>query len=501
MDRRDFLKLSASATAAIAAADLFGGRAAFAAGSALGSRFGVSDELLRKTLEAAMSRGGDFADVYCQYKSFSSVSLEDDKVDRAYTGVELGVGVRVIKGDSVGFAYSESLDEKALLKAAKSAAEIANGTPSVVPKALALEPIKRYYRDDTRFAELDVAKKIALVRETNAALKAKDARITKTVLSYGDEESEILVATSDGLVRRDFQPQTRLYATAVAEKGGRRETGQYNLASREGFGFYTQERLRRLVDETARRTLLMFDATQPKGGEMPVVLAAGASGILLHEAIGHGMEADFNRKNVSTYASRLGKPIAQKFVNVVDDGTIENARGAINVDDEGTPSEKTRLVENGVLRTYMHDRISAKHYGVKPTGSGRRESFRYPVLPRMRATYMENGPHKRDEIIQAVKRGIFCESFSNGQVSIGSGDFTFFVKTGFLIENGKLGRPIKDVNIIGNGPDVLAKITMVADDLLIDEGGWTCGKDGQGVPVSQGMPTALVSAITVGGKA
>jgi TldD protein len=499
MDRRDFLKVSVSATAAMAAAELMGMRAAYA--GTMSSRFGLSDELLRKTLEAALSRGGDYADVYCQYKTFTNVSLEDDKVDRARTGVELGVGVRVTKGDSTGYAYSESLDEKALIKAAKIASEIANGSPTLAPKSLALEPVRRFYRDDTKYADLDVAKKIALVQSTNAQIKAKDANITKISLSYTDEESEILIVSSDGIVRRDFQPQTSLYSSVVAEKNGRRETGGYALASREGFGFYTQERVGRLVDETLRRTNLMFDATQLKGGEMPVVLGAGASGILLHEAIGHGMEADFNRKNASTYASRLNKPIAKPFVNVVDDGTIENARGALNVDDEGTPTERTLLVEDGVLRTYMHDRISAKHYGVKPTGSGRRESFRYPVLPRMRATYMLNGPHKREEIVKSVKHGIFCESFSNGQVNIGSGDFTFFVKTGYLIENGKLGQPIKDVNIIGNGPDVLAKITMVADDLVIDEGGWTCGKDGQGVPVSQGMPTALVSAITVGGKA
>jgi TldD protein len=234
---------------------------------------------------------------------------------------------------------------------------------------------------------------------------------------------------------------------------------------------------------------------------MPVVLAAGASGILLHEAIGHGMEADFNRKGTSIYADKIGKPVAKPFVSIVDDATNEFARGAINVDDEGNAAGLTTLVDRGTLATYLHDSISAKHYGVKPTGNGRRESYQYAPIPRMRATYMLPGPHKKDEIIASVKRGIYCTNFSNGQVSIGAGDFTFYVKNGYLIEDGKLTRPIKDVNLIGNGPKALEKVDMVADDLVIDEGGWTCGKDGQGVPVSQGIPTVRVASMTVGGRA
>ncbi len=233
---------------------------------------------------------------------------------------------------------------------------------------------------------------------------------------------------------------------------------------------------------------------------MPVVLGAGASGILLHEAIGHGMEADFNRKGVSIFSDRIGKQVANKFVNIVDEGTLPASRGAINVDDEGNAVGKTMLVENGILTTYLHDSISAKHYKVKPTGNGRRESYRYAPVPRMRATYMLPGPHKKEEIIASVKKGIYCTNFTNGQVQIGAGDFTFYVKNGFLIEDGKLTTPIKDVNIIGNGPKILEKIDMVADDLVIDEGGWTCGKDGQSVPVSQGIPTVRVSSITVGGR-
>jgi TldD protein len=243
----------------------------------------------------------------------------------------------------------------------------------------------------------------------------------------------------------------------------------------------------------------LFEAVKPEAGEMEVVLAPGSSGILLHEAIGHGMEADFNRKKISTFADKMNKPVAEKFVNIVDDGTIPNLRGTINVDDEGNDSQKTVLVENGILNSYLHDHISAQYYKVEPTGNGRRESFRFNPVPRMRNTFMPAGPHDPEEIIRSVKKGIYTEEFSNGQVSIGAGDFTFYVKTGYLIEDGKKTRPIKDVNVIGNGPEVLRRITMVGNDLKFDEGLWTCGKDGQGMPNQMGLPTVKVSAMTVGG--
>jgi TldD protein len=298
----------------------------------------------------------------------------------------------------------------------------------------------------------------------------------------------------------DLQPMTTLYLGCVAEQNGQRESNGYNVAARSDLSYYSPERLDRVVKEAVSRTTVLFDAVVPPAGEMPVVLAAGSSGILLHEAIGHGMEADFNRKGVSIYSDKIGKPVAKPFVNIVDEGTQTAARGAINVDDEGNAVGKTSLVENGVLTTYLHDSISAKHYKVAPTGNGRRESYQYAPMPRMRSTYMLPGPHKKAEILASVKNGIYCTNFTNGQVQIGAGDFTFYVKNGFLIEDGKLTKPIKDVNIIGNGPKVLEKIDMVSDDLAIDEGGWTCGKDGQRVPVSQGLPTVRVASITVGGR-
>jgi TldD protein len=293
----------------------------------------------------------------------------------------------------------------------------------------------------------------------------------------------------------------RLYVQVTAEKNGEVQSNGSNIAGRYGFDAIDDARLSAVVKEAVDRTMILFDARRPPAGELPVALAAGASGILLHEAIGHGLEADFNRKGTSIYSTMLGKKIAPDFVTIVDNGQIDAERGALNVDDEGNETERTVLVENGVLRTYLHDQISADHYKLAPTGSGRRESFRHVPMPRMRCTYMENGPHSREEIIASIKgTGIIAETFTNGQVQIGAGDYTFYIKNGWLVENGKITAPIKDTNIIGNGPESLERVTMAADDGKLDTGGWTCGKSGQGVPVSQGLPTVLVSKMTVGGE-
>jgi TldD protein len=288
--------------------------------------------------------------------------------------------------------------------------------------------------------------------------------------------------------------------SCTAEEDGRRENNGFNFSARDDISFLTPERLKRLPKEAVARTVNLFEAISPQAGELPVVLAAGSSGILLHEAIGHGMEADFNRQGISVFSEMIDKKVAEPFVNIVDNGMNPFTRGSINVDDEGVPSQETMLVEDGILRSYLHDRISAKHYGVETTGSGRRESFKHYPMPRMRNTYMTNGPHTFEEMVSSVDYGIVAEQFTNGQVNIGPGDFTFYVKAGHLIENGKITAPIKDVNIIGNGPEVLGRITMVANDMKMAEGGWTCGKNGQGVPVSMGLPSVLVSAITVGGR-
>lgn len=462
--------------------------------------FGVDEPLLRLALDAALSRGGDYADLYFQHRQASSVGLEDGAVNRAFTTVELGVGIRVLKGDQTGYAFTEDLSPLSVRSAALTAAAIADGPRNAAPQAFRADPLPSRYPLKTAWEDVGMDQRLPLVQGVEQKVFAADARIAKVTLQLADDTSAVLIVDSRGRMAFDLQPMTVLGLQCTAEQDGRREAAHYNVAGRMGFEFYTPDRLERLVQEAVRRTLVLFEAVPAPAGEMPVVMAAGSSGILLHEAIGHGLEADFNRKNVSIYADKIGKPIAKPFVNIVDDGTGEHHRGAINVDDEGNSVGCTHLVQGGVLETYLHDSVSARHYGVQPTGNGRRESFRHVPMPRMRSTYMLPGPHSAEEIVASVKKGIYCENFANGQVQIGAGDFTFYVKNGWLIEDGKLTRPVKDVNLIGNGPKVLEQIDMVGDDLKIDEGGWTCGKDGQSVPVSQGMPTVRVASMTVGGS-
>ncbi len=463
------------------------------------ARFGVDEAVIRQIMEAALSKGGDYCDLFFQHEFSNHVGLEDREVNRAYSNIDLGLGIRVLKGDQTGYSFTEDLSLKSMKLAAQTAAEIANDSRQIPPQEFSAGKKGDYYALQVAWEDVGIDTKIDFLEKVNEMVFQKDPRIIKATLSFYDENSYILIATSDGIIQTDHQPMSGLNVSCIAEQHNRRESNHYGLSVRDDIQYFTPERLQELAQESVRHTVQLFDAIKPAPGEMEVVLAAGSSGILLHEAIGHGMEADFNRKNVSIFADKIGKRIAKDFVSVVDDGTNPHLRGSINVDDEGNPVERTLLVENGILKSYLHDRISARFYGVKPTGNGRRESFRHPPMPRMRNTYMLPGPHKKDEIIQSVKKGILAETFSNGQVFIGAGDFTFYVKSGYLIEDGRITRPIKDVNIIGNGPKVLENIVMVADDLEMAKGGWTCGKNGQGVPVSQGLPTVKVSSITVGG--
>jgi TldD protein len=507
LTRRTLIGAGAAAIASVAVSDLLDLTSVLAKtgptpGIGYFSRFGVTEKLVRDTLSAALSKGGDYADVFFQHRVTNNLALEDGEVNRAFANVGLGVGVRVVKNDQTGYGFTEDLTADGLRRAALTAAAIAQGPAKGGPvrfKVMDSKPDR--YPTKIRWEEIRPQQKLAVLNGLNEKTLKADARVKKVNLGFMDQGSVILIADSHGRIVEDAQPMTSLYLAVVAEQDGRRENNSINRAARADIGYYTPDRLDRMVSEVIDKTMILFEAEQPPAGEMPVVMAAGAAGILLHEAIGHGMEADFNRKNVSIYSDKLGKPVAKPFVNIVDEGTQEAARGALNVDDEGNPVGRTMLVEKGKLTSYLHDSISAKHYGVKPTGNGRRQGYEHVPMPRMRSTYMLPGPHKRDEIIASVERGIYCDLFSNGQVNIGAGDFTFYVKNGYMIEGGKLTRPIKDVNIIGNGPKVLELIDMVADDLKIDEGGWTCGKDGQSVPVSQGIPTVRVSSITVGGRA
>jgi len=463
------------------------------------SQFGIDAALCQRVLQAALSRGADDADLFFEHSGSTSVALSDNKVNRASTHVDLGVGVRVVVGDQVGYAYTEDLADTSMIQAARIAAEIAAGNRQHAPVSINEKRLADRYRASLPWEEVSLEARVRMVRDWEARAFAADPRVLKVETSLGDSYKHVLVVRPDGRAVYDYQPMTRGWVVVTAKDGERRESSAANLAQRAGLEFYTEERVARLCQKAVADTVALFEATKAPAGEMTVVLGAGSSGILLHEAIGHGLEADFNRKGISIFADRVGTRIAPEGVTVVDDGTLPFARGTINTDDEGNPTERTVLVENGILRGFLHDEISARHYGVAPTGSGRRESFRHVVLPRMRSTYMDPGPHAPEEIIASVDRGIYCADFANGQVQIGAGDFAFYVRRGYLIEGGKLTRPIKDVNLIGNGPDVLASIEMVGNDLHIDEGGWTCGKDGQSVPVSQGMPTVKVSKLSVGG--
>lgn len=462
-------------------------------------RFGVNENTIREVMVEALSKGGDYCDLYFQHSLTNYIGLEDKSVNRAYSVITFGVGIRVLKGDQTGYTFTEELTLKSMKNAARTAASIANTTKKVDPIEFKTHAHPNYYAINTDWEQVSIDEKIPYLQTINDKIFALDNRIIKSNIWFNDDTTYILFANSEGRVTYDYRPQGSIRAICTAEQDGQREQGYFDLAGRRGIEFFTPENIDRLATESVQRTVSLFEAVKPKGGEMEVVLAAGSSGILLHEAIGHGMEADFNRKDISIFSDKIGKPVANEFVTIVDNGTNPNIRGSLNIDDEGNDTEETYLVENGILRTYLHDRISSQHYGLKPTGSGRRESFRHYPMPRMRNTYMLNGPHTHDEIIANTKNGLYAVSFTNGQVNIGGGDFTFYVKSGYLIEDGKLSRPVKDINIIGNGPEVLKNITMVADDFKMAEGGWTCGKNGQGVPVSMGLPTVKVSSITVGG--
>ena len=460
---------------------------------------GVSAAVLRRVMDAALARGADDCDLFFQHAGSTSVSLSDHKVNRVDTHVDLGMGVRVVLGDQVGYAYSEDLDADALVAAARAAAEIAAGSAGRVPAVGVARRGRNLYPVEKPWSDVDIRTRVEMVRAWEQAAFARDSRVQRVEAMVADGSSLVLIVRPDGRLIEDWRPMTTAMVRCTAASGEARESSAYNVAGRAGLEYYDAARQERMVREAVERTVFLLGAGKPAAGEMPVVLAAGPSAILLHEAIGHGMEADFNRKRTSIYADKMGTRIADKQVTVIDDGTIPGSRGALNIDDEGNDTQRTVLVEEGVLRSYLHDEISARHYGVSPTGSGRRQDFRNAPLPRMRATMMLEGQFSPEEIIASVPRGLYCVSFANGQVNIGAGDFSFYMRQGFLIEDGKLTRPVKDVNIIGNGPEALARIDMVGNDPLLDEGGWTCGKDGQGVPVSQGMPTVRVSSLTVGG--
>ncbi len=460
---------------------------------------GIDSQIAERLLSLALSRGGDYADLYFEHRVTADIVLEEEKIKSLGRGISLGVGVRVLRGDATGYAYSEDLSWERMEAAATTAAQIAAAGGGPAPVAVVPITVPDLYPVTTPTIDIAPVEKLALLTRADAAARAYDPRIVKCEASLVEELKQILVVTSDGRLVRDRQPLVRFGVRAVAEDGQKRQSGSSGGGGRFGLEYFGAHSPEDHGREAARIAIAMLDAREAPAGEMEVVLGPADSGVLLHEAVGHGLEADFNRKKTSNYTDRVGQVVASPLCTIVDDGTVVHSRGTINVDDEGNASRENLLIENGVLVAYMHDRLSARHFGLSPSGNGRRQSFRHIPMPRMTNTVLRPGPHSPDDIIRSVKRGVYAKRFSGGQVNISNGDFVFSLTEGYLIEDGKITAPLKGVNLIGNGPDVLTRVSMVGNDFELSDGMWTCGKDGQSVPVGVGTPTVKIDRITVGG--
>ena len=453
----------------------------------------------------ALSGGGDYADIFVEDTNISSMVLQDGKVSQAQQVCLYGAGIRAVRGAETGYAYTMDLSEKALHQAARFAGRAPSPFPHCVntpsPWDAAPSPHSHCgegFCPSPPQAVLGGEAVRAYLMRVEERARSLDPSIVRVKAYVSQRMQEVQFAGSDGTAFHDYRPRTSLSVNIVMERGGQMQMGFASRMMQMGPEFFTDELLDDVVREAVSRTDFLFSASQIDGGEMPVVMAAGSSGILLHEAIGHAFEADFIRTGDSIFTDQLGKEICHPSISIVDDGTMSGDAGMLHYDDEGIPGQRTVLVEHGRLNSFLYDRISARHFGVNPTGNGRRESFRCMPLPRMRSTYMLPGEAKEEDIIRSVRRGIYAQSFTNGQVQIGAGDFTFFMKTGYLIEDGHLTRPLRDLNIIGNGPKALREISMVGDNLRIDHSASMCGKEGQKVAVSQGLPTVLINKLIVG---
>ena len=456
---------------------------------------------LERVFAQLMGPQVDAADLYFQHSRAESWMLEDGIVKDGQHSIEQGVGVRAISGEKTGFAYSDDIVLPQLLTAAGAARAIArSGQGAGMP--LALREPRRLYPAIDPIESIDTERKLVVLRELDAYCRARDPRIKQVIVSVAAGLDTVLVAASDGTLAADVRPLVRLNVQVIAEADGRREQGYAGGGGRYSLEeLLAGERPRRLADEAVRSALVNLEAVPAPAGSMTVVLGPGWPGVMLHEAVGHGLEGDFNRKGTSAFSGRLGQRVAARGVTVVDDGTLPGRRGSLSVDDEGTPTHCTTLIEDGVLVGYMQDRLNAKLMGMAPTGNGRRESFAHLPMPRMTNTYMRAGTHSREEIIRSVKKGLYAANFGGGQVDITSGKFVFSASEAYLIEDGRITTPVKGATLIGNGPEAMTRIGMIGDDLALDEGVGVCGKDGQSVPVGVGQPTLRIDAMTVGGTA
>jgi len=464
-----------------------------------GGPAGIDAAVCSRLLGVCMRHGGDYADLYFEYRRSGGFVYDDGILKSASRSVSLGLGVRVQKGDATGYAYTQELTDEAMTRACETAARIAEEGGHA--EAIELTPRELPHRYDLDAISLQAPSddKKRLLERASKAAHAHDPLIVRAEASFAEGVREVLVATSDGHMCFDTQPMIRFGVRAVAERDGKQQAGSSGGGGRMTLGYFDGKSPEWHAGEAAKRAIIMLDAEEAPAGELPVVLAPGDSGILLHEAVGHGLEADFNRKGTSRYSGQIGEMVASELCTVVDDATLLQSRGSINVDDEGNEPGRTVLIEKGKLVGYMHDRMSARHYGIESTGNGRRESYASNAMPRMTNTILVGGASDPEEILKSVKKGIYAARFGGGQVDISNGDFVFSLTEGYLIEDGKLTAPLKGVNLIGNGPDVLNRVSMLGNDVEISDGIWTCGKDGQSVPVGVGCPTVKIDAITVGG--
>jgi TldD protein len=461
---------------------------------------GLDERALARVLDGMLGHAIDAADLYFQVSREESWALEDGIVKEGSASIEEGVGVRALAGEKTGFAYSDEILLPALTEASHAARAIARQTPGRQVQAWRAEPGRQLYRPVDPLLTLDDDAKVAWLERVDRETRKMDPRVKQVMASVNAVHEVVLVAGSDGVLAGDVRPLVRFNVSVIVEQDGRREQGYAGAGGRYTLVELVEgDRPLQLAREAVRQALVNLEAVPAPAGPMPVVLAAGWPGILLHEAIGHGLEGDFNRKGTSAFSNRVGERVASEHCTVVDDGTLPGRRGSLNIDDEGTPSQCTTLIEDGILKGYLQDKLNARLTGTRSTGNGRRESFAHVTLPRMTNTYMRSGPHDPQEIIASVQRGIYAVNFGGGQVDITSGKFVFSASEAYLIENGKVTAPIKGATLIGNGPDVLTKVSMVGNDLQLDSGIGTCGKEGQSVPVGVGQPTLRVDALTVGG--
>jgi TldD protein len=460
----------------------------------------TENQVQEHVMVEVLGKNIDYADLYFQSTYSESWALEDSIIKGGSFDVHRGVGVRALSGDKTGFAYADDIVLPALLQAAKAARSISSQTSSQIVKVWKKSPEHRLYLAHNPLKSLNEKEKVAILQNIDQYIRQKDARIIQVNVSLAGEYESILVMSSDGQMAGDIRPLVRLNISVVIEDKGRRETGYAGGGARLDYRYFLNDDLAmKYADEALRQALVNLEAVEAPAGPMPVVLGPGWPGVLLHEAVGHGLEGDFHRKGISAYSGKMGQKVTSELCTIVDNGTLVNRRGSLNMDDEGTPSQNTVLVEKGILKNLLLDKRNARLMGMTPTGNGRRESYSHLPIPRMTNTYMLAGESTPEDIIKSVKKGLYAVNFGGGQVDITSGKFVFSASEAYLIENGKITAPVKGATLIGNGPDALNKVSMVANDLKLDEGIGVCGKDGQQVPVGVGQPTLLIDEIIVGG--